>query len=99
MTYSAGGLRHLDRRARDVDLAGERVWHLDQHLALPEMRVLGGLRDGLDRRRRDHDMAVFRLVGRAAALPTLLSGGEIIRERDLDHREPGIQEAAIDDLP
>ena len=36
-----------------MDFAGQRVRHLDQHLALPEMRVLGGLRDRLDRRDRD----------------------------------------------
>ena len=35
----------------------------------------------------DHDMAVLRLVGRPAALAALLAGGEIVRERDLDHRE------------
>ena len=50
---AARGLRHLDRRAGDEDLAGDRVGHLHQHLALPQMRVDRDLRDGLDRRDRD----------------------------------------------
>src|SRR6516162_8776083 len=50
---AARGLRHLDRRTGEVYLAGDRVLHLDQHLSLPEMRVLRHLRDGLDRRHRD----------------------------------------------
>src|SRR5215471_12763010 len=49
----ARGLCHLDRRAGEVHFAGDRVLHLDQHLALPEMRVFGDLRDCLDRRYGD----------------------------------------------
>src|SRR5437762_553341 len=159
MADPARCLRHFDRRAGQVHLAGDRIGHLDQHLALPQMRVLGGLRDGLDRRHRDfggeqrrydvidrillapfgdrdlarvvladaagvalglgifvsggdlhqparhlaprggdHDMAVFRLVGGPPGFAALLAGREIIGERDLDHREAGIQQAAIDHL-
>src|SRR5262249_4187862 len=36
-------LRELDRDARHVHLTRERIVHLHEHLALPEVRVLGHL--------------------------------------------------------
>src|SRR5256885_501123 len=51
--HARGRLRELDRRAGQVHLAGHGVVALDQHLALPQVRVLGHLRDGAHRRHRD----------------------------------------------
>src|SRR5262245_64639449 len=42
-TEAAGSLRHLDRDAGHVHLTGDGIVHLDEHLAFPEMRVLGYL--------------------------------------------------------
>src|SRR5262249_11327389 len=46
----------------------------------------------------DDDIPVLRLIGRPAGLAAFVAGGEIIRERYLDHRKAAVQEAAIDHL-
>src|SRR5215471_5581235 len=67
------GPGELDRRAGQVHLAGKRVLHFHQHLALPEMWILGHLRDGTDGRRGNPCLVELRayLVRRPLRAPLL----------------------------
>src|SRR5215467_12630618 len=68
--------RELDRRAGQVHLSRERVLHLDQHLAFPEMRILGDLGDRPHGRRGNS-----RLVEPRADLVRGAFGAPLLDER------------------
>src|SRR5262249_29876312 len=68
-------LRELDRDARHVHLTRERIVHLHEHLALPEVRVLGHLGN-----RAHRTAGTPRLAERRAALGDGVSGAPPFHE-------------------